>query len=190
MYINGVQPAELLQGDIIKEYPFCYIPKLDDYLIVRAEQDLVKTYQFGSLESKYIAENNREEQVIVNSKIGNIMLLSQTCDLQRRPKIMAAPIFPVSHLKTILEEEGNTEQQINGKINSLKAVRADSQLKYYFYLPANGFMPESYVDFNLVFSIPRENIDISNRIQSLSDRGRHWLSYKVIEFFGRPVEIN
>lgn len=191
MYEPEANNDLLLQGDIIKEYPFSFIPKVQDFLFVRKEEDSVNIHNLEDLEDSYSEQNNFEEQMIVNSRLTNIILLSQSCDVQRRETIMIAPVYSIEFLKTKLESLGTLRaEQIDNKINALKNSRFEQQPHYFFYLPGANDFPESYIDFNSVLSVSIDNIDINDRILSLNDKGRHWLSYKLSHFFGRPLEFN
>ena len=181
-------PGTLLQGDIIKEYPFCYFPRKNEYIIVEQSGSGLSLNQLNS-EFHYSNDRGSEEQLIVNSRLTNIMLLSQSCDMQSREIIIIAPVYTVEFFSENLAREGNTEEQIRGKILTLKNIKFERQFGYYYYLPASDDFLESYVDFNFIQSIPRDNISIDNRALSLSDHSRHWLAYKLNNFFGRPVEF-
>lgn len=188
MYFNysNSLPNLFMQGDIVKEYPFSFIPKINDNIILRENNNSLRLV-LNNEEDIFISENNFEEQLVVNSRLINIALLSQTCDLQRRETIMIAPVYSLEFLKNILADNGSDEQAINNKLALLRASRLEKQFHYYFYLPEIGNFPESYIDFNSIQSIPLENIDINKRILSLSNKGKHWLAYKLNSFFGRPV---
>jgi hypothetical protein len=182
-------PNIFMQGDIIEKYPFSYIPTTNDYIFIRDNNGAPSLFSTGNEDGEVYNNEYQEEQLVVNSKLNNIILLSQTCDLQRRESIMIAPVFDLSFLKQNLQEEGKNEQEINSQLGLLKNNKFEKQFHYYFYLPAFSGFPERYIDFNLIQSIPRDNIKIEKRILSLSDKGRHWLSYKLNTFFGRPVEF-
>lgn len=107
-----------------------------------------------------------------------IMILSQTCDIQNRNFINIAPIISLSELK-------KTKTVNNDQIRSLQRQKT----KYWFYLPedqGDGF-PESYVELTKITYISKRLLEKRNRIKSLSSLGRHWLTYKLNDFFGRPI---
>ncbi len=108
-----------------------------------------------------------------------IIILTQTCTIQREEEefITIAKVFTIERMKKV--KAFNKTQ-----INSLMKQR----MKNFFYFPHDDDFPESCVDFNLVVYAPKDLLDKSKRIKSLSDLGRHWLSYKISDFFGRPID--
>lgn len=117
---------------------------------------------------------------IENSEDPNcsVMAISQTCDAQRRESIILAPIFSFSYMR----EKGLTEWKLN-------EVRG-RKLNYWFYLPElSGVLGESLVDFQLIRYFSRETVEAYKTIKtvSLSDWGRHHLSWALSNFFGRPT---
>jgi len=191
MYFDytATPPNTLMQGDIIEKYPLSYIPKIEEYIFIRDNNGspiILKNSQEGI--NQYNNEL-QEEQIVVNSKLNNIILLSQTCDLQRKKTVIIAPILDLDFLEKSLKENEPNEQKVKNKLNSLKARKFEDQMIPYFYLPTISSFPDRYIDFNLIQSVPIENIKIDNRILSFSDKGRHWLAYKLNAFFGRPIEF-
>ncbi len=106
-----------------------------------------------------------------------VMILSQTCDIQHRDFIVIAPVITIEKLEK--SRVVNSDQ-----IRSLRQQKT----KYWFYLPNDNNFPESYVEFTKIVSIPKKLLDKKKRIKSLSDLGRHWLAYKISDFFGRPID--
>jgi len=106
-----------------------------------------------------------------------VMILSQTCDIKHKDFVVIAPVFTIEKL----EGSGVVNKE---QIDSLKKQRT----KYWFYLPQDNGFPESYVEFTKLISIPKVLLKKNKRIKALSDLGRHWLAYKISDFFGRPIE--
>jgi hypothetical protein len=108
----------------------------------------------------------------------SIILISQTCDAQRRENILVAPIF------TFSEMEGR-----GVKPDTLKDVRL-RRINYWFYLPPlDGVLEESLVDLQQIKFSSRIDIDNrkSTKIITLNDWGRHHLAWSISNFFGRPT---
>jgi len=125
----------------------------------------------------FVDREDRNEAEIENASIKrlSVMILSQTCDILRKKFVIIAPVVTVQDL----QETGvvNADQ-----IRSLKK----QDIKYWFYLPAHEDFPDSYVEFTKITHTSISNLIKNKRMKSLSDLGRHWLSYKVSDFFGRP----
>ncbi len=114
-----------------------------------------------------------------HDKPGLTMILSQSCDAQRRENIVLAPIFSF----TELSNKGI-------KTDTLSSIKL-RKTNYWFYLPAlEGVVEDSVVDLQQIRSFPRETIESLKRtkIISLSDWGRHHLAWAIVNFFGRPTQ--
>lgn len=126
----------------------------------------------------FIIPNDNEPAVQVENL--TIMILSQTCDIQREERdfIIAAKVVEMQKLK---DDSGAKETFIQGLRNR--------SVKYFFYLPPdNDLWPESYVDFQQIVYLPKKFLKDNNRVKSLSDLGRHWLLYQIADYFGRPIK--
>jgi len=161
-----VDPNILYQGDILEDFPF-YI--LDKPQPVKKEED-------GSFSMEQ--QTTTTDLQVVGSKTQRVILLSQTCDLQRRNNVM---ICPVHELAQFIED--NT---LNA--DSVKSIR-DRKNYYFFYLPAFNGLPESIADLQTIIYVPRAVITahILNRIVPMSDLGRHHLGWSLANLFSRPA---
>ncbi|MFZ2907741.1 MAG: hypothetical protein WA014_01160 [Minisyncoccia bacterium] len=168
MYADSatVDPNTLYQGDILENFPF-YI--LDKPQSVKKEED-------GSFSLEQEAATS--DLHVIGSKTQRVILLSQTCDIQRRNNVM---ICPVHELAQFIEDNTlNTD--------SVKSIR-DRKNYYFFYLPAFNGLPESIADLQTIIYVPRAVIAarISDRIVPMSDLGRHHLGWSLANLFSRPA---
>lgn len=127
-----------------------------------------------------IVENYNNPEDGIYTKDFKIMLLSQSCDIQRRKYIIIAPVITIQELERTGESNSN----------QIRALR-EQKINYWFYLPEDGsanILPESYVEFTKITHIPRDLLDKNKRVKCLSDLGRHWLGFKLGNFFGRPLD--
>lgn len=166
--IESIDKNTLYQGDIIEDFPF---------YIFENSQPIKKTeagyFEFGN-------ENGEDHALIaVETKKQRVMILSQTCDAQRRKNLIISPIYKLDQF--IIDNTINK--------NRAEAIR-ERRLYYLFYLPEFESLPESLVDLQTMIYVSREKIEqyLPNKIISLSDLGRHHLSWSLATYFGRPAE--
>lgn len=170
MYVASIptDSSTLYQGDIIRDFPFYIFDK---------EQSVVKT------ENGYTHADTQNEEdrslFVVEARRQRIMLLSQSCDIQRRSNIVICPVYAME--KIVSEQAIKTE--------TLKSIRA-RRIKYWFYLPAFNDFPESIADFQTMTYVPRETVSayLNKRDVILNDLGRHHLAWSLATYFGRPAE--
>lgn len=171
MYASSetIDQNALYQGDIIADFPF----------LISQNSQLVQKNQSGFFEKTNGTEENEETLFVMAAKKQNIMILSQTCDIQRRENIIICPVFKLADL--ITAKAINTEQA--------KSLRA-RKIYYNFYLPELGNFPESIADLQTMVYISREKLTgyINKRIISIDHLGRHHLAWALTNYFGRPIE--
>jgi|GEM_PF-2488333 len=170
MYVAAadVDTTTLFQGDVIKDFPFYILEKSQP--IRRNEAGLFE--QDGDLESEHSLH-------AVESNKQSVMILSQSCDLQRRKNIVVCPVYGLDQF--IIDNTINAD--------SARSIR-DRKNNYLFYLPAFADLPESIADLQTMLYVPRAFLInyLPQRMTSLSDLGRHHLGWTLASFFGRPVE--
>lgn len=106
----------------------------------------------------------------VKRRTTNIMILSHSCDIARREFVAVCPVFP------IIENQRNDIK--NGRTN------------YRFWLPAKpGVMEESYADLVIINTIKKDNLLITDRIASLTDRYRSNFTHRISQYFCRPIQV-
>jgi hypothetical protein len=122
--------------------------------------------------------NSEEFGLFVIAK-RQIIILSQTCDIENREFTLVAPVVEV----TKATESGFVK---NKQIDSIKK----RLINYLFYLPAYDNLNESIAILPMIQYVPKELILLhkGNRILSLSDWGIHHLTYAINRFLCRPLE--
>lgn len=166
---SSVPPTTLYQGDIIADFPF--------YLF---ENGLpIQRNEAGSFELNEGQEDAERKLVAIETKKQQVMILSQTCDAQRRTNII---ICPVHNLESFI-----TDNTIN--VDTAKKIR-DRKIYYLFYLPTYQGLPESIADMQTMIYVSRTELErfLPSRVTTLSDLGRHHLAWALANFFGRPAE--
>lgn len=114
-----------------------------------------------------------KEDIIVPAFLNPVMLLSQSCDAQRRERLAVSRISPISDLSPA--NAGNLRK---------------NSINYLFHLPAIvGVLDESFVDFTRIQSVDRVAVDkfLGHRVAALTDYGRHKLSWALSQYFSRPA---
>ena len=173
MYYNENPDENLYQGDILHHFPIVILPdqleiarpiiptKVSEGLIeaeLKLESELPDAFSKGT------------ELILASAYSANIMILSQTCDIDHREFVAVAPIFPL--------------EQVEGK--SRRDAVKENRVNHRFYLPPVADFVESYVDFTVINSVKRSRLNVANRIASLSDLYRHHLAEALHGFFCRP----
>lgn len=183
MYAQVLQ--DIYQGDVIVNFHFL-LPPLGEPISLQTQGSQINKVPISQVTNSY---SNGNETLLANSFIGKGMIITQTCDIQRRKYLSVCPIHDFSKIKTDLASEGLDEKRIQSFEKQVK----EQKVGYFFYLPAMTFgdgknIGECYVDLQVINSVPRENISNYPRLIGLSDKGRHWLDFKLMSLFGRPFE--
>ena len=171
MYLDPqtIDKSILYQGDIIDNFPFYFLHSGQSI-----KQTRIGRFELG----KYNSRSNKRLLAIPTLN-QSVMILSQTCDLQRRDNVIVCPI-------------NNLQENIDNKVikaGTAKDLR-EKRLYYWFYLPAYMTLLESFADLQTMVYIPRAEIEKYKSKVSirLSERGRHRLSWALASYFGRPAE--
>jgi hypothetical protein len=164
--VNG---DTLYQGDIISDFHFHI---LENGVAVKKDET-------GGVHMATDADNNDAALLMIETKKTPVMILSQSCDIQRRNNVIICPVY---NLATFVSD--NT---INS--DTLRSIRG-RKIYYWFYLPAFGSIQESIADLQTMVYIPRSIVEkyLPKRIASLNDLGRHHLGWTLANYFGRPAE--
>lgn len=172
-YGDPISGDEFLQGDILKEVPFS-TPLSPNH----------KDIQGRKLSSISFTRVGIIKNILIDVKCEHGMILSQSCDIQRsdRNNLLICPVKKLSFLKNKLLEREKTEVQVSNFINQL----IDKKINYWFYIPENNGLEESYADFTMISSIDKSILDTSSRIFSLTPYSRQWLQYSLMKYLGRP----
>jgi len=157
MYVQATDLNQdvFYQGDLVKDFPFFIFDK---------ETELANF------------KDNSEAKLGVKAKLNLIMVLSQTCDVQRRKNAIVCPVYKMGDFSFSKNESESIKKRKTG---------------YWFYLPKlDGIIEESIADFQTIYYVPRELLEKykNNKVITLSDWGRHHLGWALGGYFGRPVE--
>jgi hypothetical protein len=167
---DSVDPNTLFQGDIITDFPFFLLEK---------GLSMKKTSTGYSKSDNVEVDGSGNSLFAVESKKQTVMILSQTCDLQRRSNAIICPVYD---LQTFV-----SDQTLNtGRLQSIR----DRKIYYWFYLPQFQSLSESIADLQTMIYVPRTEIQkyLPKRTTTLSDLGRHHLGWSLANYFGRPAE--
>jgi hypothetical protein len=157
MYVQSkdLNQEVFYQGDLIKSFPFLILDKE------------IKPSDLGE---------DGEGKIEIKAKLGLVMVLSQTCDVQRRENIIVCPVYRLQDFSFKKDEVESIKKRKTG---------------YWFYLPKlDGIIEESIADFQTIYYVSRGTLDVykQNKISTLTDWGRHHLGYALSNYFGRPIE--
>lgn len=169
-YELNQDPKRFFQGDILKNFPVTILP--DIIKIVRLQDKLknfsvAHVYEKDKLKDAFV---NGSEPVLAKASLMNIMILSQTCDIEHRDFISIAPIFPITNIEN----------------KSKREVIRKKRVLYRFHLPAEGKFEESFLDITTINSVRRTTLKLEHRTLSLSHFGRSHLIYFIYNYFNRP----
>jgi hypothetical protein len=172
-YEYNPDPIRLYQGDIIKNFPVTELP--ENIKLVRLKEK-GENYSEAFVYDKDQIDNafeNGSEVILANATLMNVMILSQTCDIEHREFVSIAPVFNIYNIEKSAKRE---------------AVRKGKTF-YRFFLPSSENFQESFLDITTINSVKRVTLKIENRILSLSHYGRHHLVYFINSYFNRPFTL-
>ena len=122
----------------------------------------------------------------VLSREGLVMVVSNTCDTQpdRRDFVLVAPVFP---LQERIDSSGLNGEALRNHVTDLQQNR----LSPIMYLPRQGDIPDSFVDFSHISAVSSEFFfspwvnAIGKRVASLSQKGHYFFLMKLAYHFCR-----
>lgn len=172
-YVDDPVSGFFFQGDIFRDL---YItPSSSAPLIVRSVTNTKEIHQGGALLSTQ--ENTEDffsddfETIAIKAIRTNIIIVSQTCDIQNREFVIIAPIFSLSRIESVTKA---------------RAIK-EGKTFYRFYFPAKeGVIEESYADLTLLNSIKKDLLPPNKQLLSLTDFYRNHFTYNLNRFFCRP----
>ncbi len=112
-----IDPAVILQGDIIHHYNFINLPGGEEPLIVRKITDLNPIIKPLSQSTGIYASGR--ENLIANSFQLDAIIISQSCDIQRREYIHLCPIYEVQSILTQAETENWSPDKLRNYLKDL-----------------------------------------------------------------------
>jgi hypothetical protein len=112
------------------------------------------------------------------------LVISQTCDLQRRPFVQVCPIHDFEQLKRDLITAGKKEEGADSFIASIRGRKVN----YYFYLSSDESLgiKEGYADIGFISTVARQELIELPRIATLNAYPRQILAYQTGNLFLRP----
>jgi hypothetical protein len=178
------------QGDIIRDVPITFLPdKISKWFILRPgaqskkhvddllRGDICKWFESfpeGQLKDAWNF-GKKEEYVAAKAFRLNVIILTQTCDLENRNYYQIAPIYP----------------ETNQKASALENLR-ENYLNYAFYLPAVApYIEEnSYAELSHTCVVPKAYFprdSVGQRLAArLTNYARAALQAQIANYFGRP----
>lgn len=124
----------------------------------------------------------------MSQKRENVILLSQTCDLQTgregNDRVILCPIHTESQLRRLYLNKGISEDSIKGRIGSLMGNKKIGM----FYLPKNSHFENSFANFGRMMSLEMKTLDNLQPDVRLEDSARHFLTDKIQAFLCRAID--
>ena len=178
------------QGDVVRDVPVIFLPdKISKWLLLRPDPqgnkliddvlkgEIPKWFEVrpeGQVPDAWTREQ-REEFVAAKARRMNVMIVTQSCDLEQRNYYQISPIYP------------ETDQKATA-LDHLK----ENNLNYTFYLPAVApHIPvNSYADLSHTTLIPKAYFP-KNTVEArlgarLTELARTALQAQIADYFGRP----
>jgi hypothetical protein len=193
-YEEQIDLTAFYQGDIIRDVPIIFLPdKISKWFILRPgpnskkhvddvlRGEICKWFESspaGQLKDAWQHGNN-EEFVAAKASMVNVIILTQTCDLERRPYYQIAPLYPESKQKA----------------SSIESLR-ENEINYCFYLPAKApyIAENSYADLSHTCVVPKAYFpkdSVTERLAArLTNGARTVLQAHMAHCFGRPFGFN
>jgi len=182
-YDPDPDPAGFFQGDILESVPVVLMPPagsgkwvlLRPSLPVTLEQALAgntpklfRPFVAGTAPEEWMTP---DELVLAKATKRAIMVITQTCDLERRNFVQVAPVYGVRSLS-----------------ESKQASVERNEVNYLFYLPIAepGIGEESFADLSQIISVHNSYIREAKLAKRLSNEGRARLQTHLAKFHGRP----
>ncbi len=182
-YDPDPDPTGFFQGDILERVPVVFMPPagagkwvfLRPSLPVTLEQALAgntpkiyRPFVAGTAPEEW---KTPDELVLAKATKRTVMVITQTCDLERRNFVQVAPVYPA---RTLTE--------------SKQASLEKNEVNYFFYLPMSepGLSERSFADLSQITSVHNSYIREAKLAKRLSNKGRTRLQVHVAKFHGRP----
>ncbi len=182
--------SSFYQGDIVRDVPVIFLPdKISKWFLLRpdpAGKKLVDDVLRGDIPKWFesrpegqVADawqhEKREEYVAAKGRLTNVMIVTQSCDIEQRNYYQIASIY----------------QETEQKESALERLK-ENDLYYTFYLPA--FAPHipvnSYADLSHITLAPKAYFP-RNTVEArlgarLTELARTALQKQLADYFGRP----
>lgn len=124
----------------------------------------------------------------VTEKKENVILLSQTCDLQigreGNDRIVLCPLHTEDQLRKLYLGTGISEEAIKGRINGLLGNKKIGML----HLPKNDLIESSFANFARMTSLEIKSLHGLQPNLRLTDNARHFLVDRLQTFLCRAFD--
>jgi hypothetical protein len=182
-YDPDPDPVGFFQGDILERVPVIFMPPagsgkwvlLRPSFPVTLEQALAgntpksfRPFVAGTAPEEW---KTPDELVLAKATRRAVMVITQTCDLERRNFVQVAPVYAV---RTLSE--------------SKRASVEKNEVNYLFYLPVvePGVSEKSFADLSQIISVHNSYIKEAKLAKRLSNEGRARLQIHLAQLHGRP----
>ena len=181
-------PSSIYQGDLLVDVPVVLMPPAGDGPWVLLRPSLPLTLEdalAGNIPkifrphaenaSNVMAWTGQQELVLAKGIKTPIIVVTQTCDIDRRRFIHVAPVYGVEGL----------DQR---KIESL----ALNEIQYWFYLPDNppARPVRQFADLSQIVPVHNSYLRRARRLERLTPLATTELQKKLASFHGRPFGFN
>jgi hypothetical protein len=129
--------------------------------VPRAEKSLADAWSYDG------------EYVLARAKNYRILVTTHLCDIEHRSFIQVAPVYPASAISP-------------DKQNSLRA----NEIRYMFYLPSSGELPESYADLSQATPVHNSYLRGRGVLARLTPVAMTELQTKIAALQGREFGFN
>jgi len=182
-YDSDPDPNGFFQGDILERVPVVFMPPagsgkwvlLRPSFPVTLEQALAgntpkgfRPFVAGTAPEEW---KTPDELVLAKATRRVVMVITQTCDLERRNSVQVAPVYPARSLS-----------------ESKQASLEKNEVNYLFYLPMSGhdLTEKSFADLSQITSVHNSYMREAKLAKRLSNEGRARLQMHLAKFHGRP----
>ncbi len=183
-YEPNPDTGKLFQGDILLNFILPDPP--DKALIVRPvdggdrqnpptasaqEAEAIKVFSYAELPDAF---SRGKEAVLVEATLSTVAILSQSCDVQRKPFLTVAAVRP---MRLIQSEQRKAD------------IRRPDRAFEHFALPPAPNFEESFIDLTLLYSVRRDYLllHLPHRLFSMDSVLRQTFQWAVVQYFGRPA---
>jgi hypothetical protein len=182
-YDSSPDPIGFFQGDILERVPVVFMPPAGSgkWVLLRPSFPVTLEQALGGNTPKvfrpFVAGTAPEEWkapdelVLAKATRRAIMVITQTCDLERRNSVQVAPVYPARSLS-----------------ENKQASLEKNEVNYLFYLPMAepGLSEKSFADLSQITSVHTSYVREAKLAKRLSNEGRARLQMHLANLHGRP----
>lgn len=181
-YDANPDPSDFYQGDILEGVPLVFMPPAGSgkWVLLRPSYPVTLEQALSGNTPKsfrpYVAGTAPDEWAIADELVlaratkRMIMVITQTCDLERRSFVQVAPIY-AAHTLTDKKQASLEKNEVN----------------YLFFLPQSEPLREKcFAELSQISSVHNSYLREAKLIKRLSNEGRAHLQKHLASFHGRP----